>query len=71
MSTSTTGTSAKLDDLKSFLSTKEPFVSLNGEEPDFVVVEVGYIEPGHGTKGRKQCLLNDEDVREPSIPWSS
>ena len=27
-------------------------------------VEVGYIEPGHGVKGRKQRLLNDEDVRE-------
>ena len=42
-----------LDDLRSFLGTKVPSVSLNGEEPDFAAVEVGYIEPGHGVKGRK------------------
>ena len=53
-----------LDDLRSFHAAKIPSVDVNGEEPYFSVVDLGYIEPGHGTKGRKQWLNNDEDVRE-------
>ena len=40
-----------LDDLRSFLDAKVPSVGVNGEEPDFSVVDLGYIEPGHGNKG--------------------
>ena len=53
-----------LDDLRSFLDAKVPSVGVNSEEPDFSVVDLGYIEPGHGNKGRKQWLNNDDDVHE-------
>ena len=53
-----------LDDLRSFLSAKVPSVGVNDEKPDFAVVDIGYIEPGHGMKGRKQWLNSDDDVNE-------
>ena len=40
-----------------------PSVDVNGETPDFAAVDMGYIEPGHGMKGRKQWLFNDDDVK--------
>ena len=56
------GNCKTLDDLRSFPCTKVPSVVLNGEEPDFAIVDLGYREPGHGVKGRKQWLNNDDDV---------
>ena len=53
-----------LDDLRSFLSSKVPSVDVNGEEPDFAIVDLGYIEPGHGVKGMKHWLNNDDDIDE-------
>ena len=32
------------------------------ETPDVHKVEMGYVEPGHGMKGRKVWLLSDSDV---------
>ncbi len=32
--------------------------------PDFDVVEMGYIEAGHGSKGRKVWLFDDEDLSQ-------
>ena len=43
-----------------FLSVNVP--ELNGEKPDFIVVDIGYIEPGHGMKVKKQWIYTDEDV---------
>ena len=36
-----------LDDLRSFLNAKVPSVGVNDEKPDFAIVDIGYIEPGH------------------------
>ena len=49
-----------LHDLREFLGNKVP--SIGGEKPDFNVVDIGYLEPGHGMKGRKQWLNTDDDV---------
>lgn len=32
--------------------------------PDFNVVEMGYIEAGHGVKGRKVWLFDDVNLRQ-------
>ena len=32
--------------------------------PDFSIVEMGYVEAGHGAKGRKVWLFDDDDVKE-------
>jgi len=34
------------------------------EKPDFVTVEMGYVEPGHGSKGRKVWVYADSDLRD-------
>lgn len=47
-------------ELREFLVINVPEV--NGEKPDFTTVDIGYIEPGHGSKGRKQWINTDEDV---------
>ena len=31
---------------------------------DFSVVKIGYIEAGHGAKGRKVWLFDDDDVKQ-------
>ena len=64
MSASANGSSVKPWMTWSFLSAKMPSVGVNDEKPDFAVVDIGYIEPGHGMKGRKQWLNNDDDVNE-------
>ena len=46
--------------MREFLGNKVP--SIGGEKPDFNVVDIGYLEPGHGMKGRKQWLNTDDDV---------
>ena len=51
-----------LNELRAFLSAKVSSVEVSGEKPDFKVVDLGYIEPGHGMKGRKQWLNTDSDV---------
>ena len=51
-----------LSDLRMFLSLKMPSIDVNGEKPDFAIVDIGYIEPGHGSKGKKQWLNTDDDV---------
>ena len=28
------------------------------------VAEIGYIEPGHGLKGKQQTLIDDDDIDE-------
>lgn len=50
--------------LRGFLAAKVPSIEVNGNKPDFENVEVGYIEPGHGMKGRKLWLRTDNDVEE-------
>ena len=53
----------KLKDLRAFLTTKVPSVDVGGEKPDNDHVDLGYLEPGHGTKGKKQWLNTDEDIQ--------
>ncbi len=48
-----------INDLRDFLGSKVPLVDIAGEMPDFTVVDIGYIEPGHGLKGR---INTDDDV---------
>ena len=52
-----------LNDLRAFLSAEVSAIQVSGEKPDFEVVDLGYIEPGHGMKGRKQWLNTDSDVQ--------
>ena len=52
-----------LKDLRAFLTTKVPSVDVGGEKPDYDHVDLGYLEPGHGTKGKKQWLNTDEDIQ--------
>ena len=51
-----------MNDLRDFLGSKVPPVDIGGEKPDFTEVDIGYIEPGHGLKGRKQWINIDDDV---------
>ncbi len=51
-----------INDLRDFLGTKVPSIDIAGEKPDFTEVDIGYIEPGHGLKGRKQWINTDDDV---------
>lgn len=53
-----------LSELRSFLVAKVPSVEIDGKVPDFETVELGYIEPGHGMKGRKQWLVSNNDIEE-------
>lgn len=49
-----------LEELKEFISCNLP-TSIT-DPPDFSVVELGYLESGHGSKGRKVWLCDDEDL---------
>ncbi len=51
-----------MNNLRDFLGSKVPPVDIGGEKPDFTEVDIGYIEPGHGLKGRKQWINIDDDV---------
>ncbi len=52
-----------INDLGDFLVSKVPSVDIAGEKLDFTVVDIGYIEPGDGLKGRKQWMdVHDVDV---------
>ena len=51
-----------LTEMREFLVMKVPSVDVGGEKPDLAVVGLGYVEPGHGSKGRKQWLYTDEDI---------
>ena len=51
------------------LSAKTPFGSLENiktalEQLNRIVGNIGYIEPGHGLKGKQKWLLDDSDVSE-------
>ena len=59
-----------LDELKSFLTDKVPTVP-DFCMPDFQQVELGYFEPGHGTKGRKLWLYSDNDLKEMYCIYST
>lgn len=49
------------DSLRKFISNKLPPLP-SMDKPDMCNVEVGYVEPGHGMKGRKIWLLADGDL---------
>ena len=49
-----------LDELREFIAKNIPSTS-NIE--NIAAVEMGYIEPGHGTKGKKVWLCNDPDLK--------
>ena len=57
-----------LEKMKVFLSETVAFV--DGEKPDFSKVELGYFEPGHGTKGKKVWLCTDSDLTEMYSKYS-
>lgn len=50
-----------LKDLRLFLSAKVPQEVVN--RPNFDSTALGYIEPGHGLKGKKQWLHTDGDLK--------
>ena len=50
-----------LDELKMFLSDNIP--GPEEDKPDFSKVDLGYFEPGHGTKGKKVWLCTDGDLK--------
>ena len=52
-----------LNELRAFLSAEVSAIEVSGEKPDFEVADLGYIEPGHGMKGRKQWLSTDTSPR--------
>lgn len=47
--------------LRQFISKSLPSIP-DFEKPDVQNVELGYVEPGHGMKGKKVWLLMDGDV---------
>ena len=53
-----------MSELRSFLGARVPPVDIDGQKPNFETVDIGFIEPGHGMKGKKQWLLTDDDVKE-------
>lgn len=53
-----------LSELRNFLGVRVPSVEVDGKKPDFETVDIGYIEPGHGMKGKKQWLITDDDIEE-------
>ena len=55
-----------LEILRKFLDDKVsiPSASVDISKPNFQHVEIGYIIPGHGLKGKKIWLLTDTDLRE-------
>ena len=48
-------------ELKEFISSNLPSTI---EAPNLQEVEMGFIEPGHGGKGRKVWLFDDNDVQK-------
>ena len=56
----TQGCFKSLDELRDFMARNLP-VECNVE--DIGAVEIGYIEPGHGSKGKKVWLCNDSDLK--------
>ena len=50
-----------LDELKMFLS--DNIHIPEDDKPDFSKVDIGYFEPGHGTKGKKIWLYTDDDLK--------
>jgi len=50
---------SSLDELRKFIASKLPATV---DPPDMETVDMGYIEPGHGGKGRKVWLFSDEDL---------
>ena len=50
-----------LQELQDFIGVNLP-TSIS--RPDFSVVEMGYIEAGHGAKGRKVWLFDDDDIKQ-------
>ena len=56
----TQGCFKSLDELRDFMARNFPGES-NVE--DIGAVEIGYIEPGHGSKGKKVWLCNDSDLK--------
>lgn len=48
-------------ELKEFISSNLPSTI---EAPNLQEVEMGFIEPGHGSKGRKVWLFDDNDVQK-------
>lgn len=51
---------SSLDELKEFIMSRLP--SGIGDVPDLEAVDMGFVEPGHGGKGRKVWLFNDDDL---------
>ena len=49
-----------LEELQEFVGSNLP-TSIT-DPPDFSSVEMGYLESGHGTKGRKVWLCDDDDL---------
>ena len=56
----TQGCFKSLDELRDFIARNLPG-ECNVE--DIGAVEIGYIEPGHGSKGKKVWLCNDSDLK--------
>ena len=50
-----------LNEIKKLIADNFP-ISAGENVPDMDVVEMGYIEPGHGSKGKKLWLYTDADV---------
>lgn len=50
---------SSLDELRKFIASKLPATV---DPPDMEAVDMGFIEPGHGGKGRKVWLFSDEDL---------
>lgn len=55
------GHSKSLSELKEFVTRNLPSTI---DKPNLQEVEMGFIEPGHGGKGRKVWLLDDNDVQK-------
>ena len=52
-----------LNEIKKLIADNFP-ISAGENVPDMDVVEMGYIEPGHGSKGKKLWLYTDADVAQ-------
>ena len=55
-------TFVSVDSLKTFISEKVPTTPDMPTSSDIKSVEFGYLEPGHGAKGKKVWIFKDEDV---------
>ena len=50
-----------------FISLQHVKETLDSSLPDQYISQVGYIQPGHGIKGKQIWLNNDRDVEEMYI----